>query len=111
MCTFSITYMSLKVNIDGQQVELDDKLPHDQAVAKAKAQAALKSRLIKGTVTGGGIALGAAGTEVALAGAAEAASAVATVAEGIALAPIIITGGLVAGAFFGIKYLMDQADA
>lgn len=111
MCIYSITHMNVKVNIDGQQVELDGTLPRDQAIAKAKAQAQLKSRLIKGTVTGSGIALGAAATEVTLAAAAEAAGAVATAAAEAAIVPVVLAAATVGavgyGAYRAYKWLND----
>ena len=79
--------------------------------AKALAMAQLKSRVIKGTATGGGIALGAAGTDIALAGAAEAASAVATVAAESVIVPTVLTiaaiGGVCYGTYRLVKWLSE----
>ena len=65
--------------------------------AKALATAQLKGRLIKGTVTGGGIAVGSAVADVTLAGAAEAASAVVTAAAESVIVPTVLTAAAVVG--------------
>ena len=77
--------------------------------AKAAAIAQLKSRAIKGSATGVGIAAGAATAEVALAGAATAAEATVAVVETVALVPTILTVAAIGGAGWlawkGYQYL------
>ena len=79
--------------------------------AKALATAQLKSRVIKGTATGAGIAVGAATADVAIASAATAAEATFAVVEGIALVPTIVTVAAIGGACYGtyrlVKWLAD----
>ena len=79
--------------------------------AKALAMANLKSRAIKGAATGTGIALGAAGADIAMAGAAEAATAVATVAAESVIVPTVLTIAAIGGACYGtyrlVKWLSE----
>lgn len=70
----------------------------DAAYAKQQAMNQLKSRVIKGTAAGAGIAVGSAATDIALAGAAEAASVVATAAAESVIVPIVLTTAAIAGA-------------
>ena len=71
-------------------------------LAKKQAVAKLQSRAINGAVTGSGIAVGAAATELAISGAAVAAEGAAVGAEAIALAPFLLTVAVIGGAGYGI---------
>ena len=79
--------------------------------SKALAVAKLKSRAIGGAVAGGGIAIGSAATDIALAGAAEAAGVVATAAAESVIVPTVITiaavGGICYGTYRFVKWLSN----
>lgn len=87
------------------------RAPMTAEEAKAAALAQLKSRAIKGTATGAGIAAGAAGAELALQGAAVAAEATVAAVETIAIVPTVLTVAVIGGACYGtyrlVKWICD----
>lgn len=88
-----------RVDDDGNQHRLNAE--EIQSYLKAKAY---KAQLLKKVGTGAAIATGMAAGEVAIGGAGMAAEAAIGIAEGIALAPAILTVAAVGGAaFLGYK--------
>ena len=80
---------------------MTNQAPMTAAQAKKQAIAKLQSRALTGTAAGAGIAVGSAATDLALAGAAEAAGAVATVAAESVIVPTVLTIAAIGGICYG----------
>ena len=79
----------------------------DQEAAKQQAMNQLKSRAIKGVVSGAGIATGVAAGETLLTVGATAAETAAVAVETVAILPALLTVAAVGGACYGAYKLYE----